>query len=422
MTAGVERGEAAVADALRRLSTHRLLLNHVVDLLDAPEDIPTEGSLAGVPFGVKDLFDLAGRTTLAGSVLRDGPAAHRSADAIRLLEAAGAVPVATLAMDELAHGFTTENDHYGVCLNPYSPERIAGGSSGGSAAAVAAGDVPIALGSDTNGSVRVPASLCGVYGMKPGWGRIPTGGMSPLAPSLDHVGVFAGTAAICRVALEALMTDRCSPPRDRPLRFARLGDDIVARYGGAAARTLLAASSDALGGVPPVAIPSLEHAMSASLIVTAAEGAEAHLDKLRTRRSELGIGVRTGLTAGARLSATALVTASRYRSWLRRTMDRLFTEIDVLLVPSTPIVAPRVADERIDIDGVLRNRNPYLGVFTIPFSLVGLPAVSVPVETGAGLPLGVQLVGRAGSEYRLLDVAAQLEDVLGLSAAPEMTS
>lgn len=415
-------GSRAVSSALDRLAAHRPLLNHVADLLPPPSHVPTGGLLAGVPFGVKDLFDLAGRATVAGSALRDAPVATRSAEAVRLLEDAGAVLVATLTMDEFAYGFTTENPHYGACRNPNDLERTAGGSSGGSAAAVAAGDLPVALGSDTNGSVRVPASLCGVYGMKPTWGGISTRGMSPFAPSLDHVGVFARTAANCRLVLEALRVADVNLVVARDdVRVARVGEEGLAPH---AAREALAAvnvCSEALGGLPAVPFPSFECAMTASLIVTAAEGAAVHLDHLRTRRSDLGFGLRTGLTAGARLPAPALVTASRYRSWLRRTLERLFTTIDVLLLPSTPVVAPRLGDEQIVLGGTPRDRNPYLGVFTIPFSLVGLPALSVPIETGAGLPLGVQLAGRAGSEHLLLDVAERLEGALGLSSLPELT-
>lgn len=387
-------------------------LGHLYEVLD-PAPGTTHGPLAGWSVGVKDNLALAGRTTYAGSAVAWDPRpATRSAHAVELLERAGAHVVATTAMDELAHGFTTSNDHHPACLNPHDPDRTAGGSSGGSAVAVACGDVRVALGTDTNGSVRVPAALCGVVGVKPGFGRVPTGGVVPFARSLDHVGWFTRTVADATAVLDVLLPD--APPAG-PVRVAAVdvsdwaGPDALAATGRAAA---------VLGVTGEVAFPWFEDAMSASLIVTAVEGAEAHRATLLHRRERLGRGVRTGLTAGLWIPGTAYVAAQRYRELLRGRVARLLETADVLLLPTTPVPAPRLDQHRITLgDGREVDREPYLGVFTAPFSILGLPAVSVPA--GEALPLGVQLVGRPDGERGLLEVAARLEGALGATSIGE---
>lgn len=400
-----------------RLSAHASF-GHVLDLLDPDE--PLAGRpLSGMAFGVKDLFDLPGRVTASGSrVYRDGRAAKEPASAVQRLIRAGAVPIATLAMDELAHGFLTMNDHHGVTRNPHDSSRVAGGSSGGSAVAVALGDVPFALGSDTNGSARVPASLCGVYGVKPGFDRISTRGMAPFAPTLDHVGYFAGTAALCRQVLDVLAEGTFPSTPEQP-RMAVLEPALLREWADSDARRVVDLVARTLHITAEVRLPRLEDIMSSALLITAAEGAEVHHDVLVRRRDELGRSARVGLTAGCRIPAPALVTALRYRRRLRAALRRLFDEIDVLILPTTPVAAPALALDQIRIGAHgLKPREPYLGVFTIPFSLVGLPAVSVPVESGLPLPVGVQLVGGPGSEHLLLDIAQRLEGLLGLSPMP----
>lgn len=416
----------AVSVARARLERHRPSFGHVYEVLDGaepcsvPEEPATSRLLDGVPFAVKDLFDLRGRVTRSGAFLsRDDAPAVRSAAAVRRLEAAGAVPVATTAMDEYAHGFTTRNDHFGDCLNPRDPRRIAGGSSGGSAAAVALGDVDLALGSDTNGSGRVPASLCGVYGFKPGFGVVSADGLAPFARSLDHVSWFTASADRAEQALDALAGET-APALEAPrLGYADL-DGAAAPEAGAAV-ALAAAALGAHDGSRVVRLPSLERTLDASLLITAAEGAEVHRRHLRSRRAELGRSARIGLTAGALLPPAAVETARRYRSWLEARYRELFASIDVLVLPTTPVSAPLLAQTTITLgDGRSVDREPYLGLFTAPFSLLGLPALSVPVRT-PGLPVGVQLVGARGAERTLLRLAGELERRAGI-LTPEVTS
>ncbi|GAA2225470.1 amidase family protein [Herbiconiux moechotypicola] len=412
---------ASVTDAAERLAAHREGYGHVYDVLDvaAAARDARPGPLSGVPFAVKDLFDLAGRVTRSGSALTadDAPAA-RSAAVVRALEAAGAVAVGVTAMDEFAHGFTTINDHFGTCRNPHDPARIAGGSSGGSAAAVALGDVPVALGSDTNGSGRVPASLCGVVGLKPGYGVVSTEGMAPFAPGLDHVSWFTDTVERAEAVLDAVAPDTAAATHSP--RVAAAGPQ---GWAGAEALAAVDAALGALGllGSATVELPPLDRTLDASLLITAAEGAEVHHDRLRRDRARFGASARIGLTAGALLPAGALVTAERYRAVLRESYAALFESVDVLVLPTTPVVAPLIGEREVRLgDQGVRGREPSLGVFTAPFSLLGLPAVSVPIRrrrsSGAahdGLPLGVQLAGASGSERTLLAVARMLVERCG---------
>ena len=278
-----------------------------------------ELSLAGVPFAVKNLFDIAGIATLAGSKIeRDATPAARDALLVRRLEAAGAILVGALNMDEYAYGFTTENTHYGATRNPHDLARIAGGSSGGSAAAVAAGQVPLTLGSDTNGSIRVPASLCGTFGLKPTFGRLPRLGTYPFVASLDHLGPFARSSADLALAYDAMqgpaLADpacaRRAPEPARPLLASGIEGLRIAVLGGWFREM---AQPDALGAVDAVALalgtsrlvewPEVERARAAAFLITNAEGAALHLGDLRSRAQDFDPLTRDRFLAGAMLPA-----------------------------------------------------------------------------------------------------------------------
>ncbi|HEV8583525.1 MAG TPA: AtzE family amidohydrolase [Methylomirabilota bacterium] len=384
------------------------------------------GPLAGVPVAVKNLFDVAGLVTLAGSKINAGdPPAARDASAVARLRAAGAVLVGALNMDEYAYGFTTENTHYGPTRNPRDPSRVAGGSSGGPAAAVAAGLVPLTLGTDTNGSIRVPAALCGVFGLKPTFGRVSRAGVVPLAWSFDHVGPFARDVADLAAAFDAIAgpdaLDPACSTRPAATCSAELGGSLeglrIAIAGGHfgrlatdAALAAVARVATALGARREVTLPEPHRARAAAQVITAAEGSAYHHERLRARAADFDPMTRDRLLAAALLPAGAYLRAQRYRAWFRGRVAEVFRDVDVLLAPTTPWEAPAIGapwTTRIgDAEVVTRG---HLGVFTQPLSFIGLPVLSVPIVTPGALPHGVQLVAAPWNEAALFRVAARLE-------------
>ncbi|GBQ30925.1 amidase [Gluconacetobacter sacchari DSM 12717] len=388
-------GPRAVAEAER------------IDRRIAAGDDP--GPLAGVPFGVKDLFDVAGEVTTAGSVvLRESPPATHDAAIVARLRAAGAIPVASLNMDEFAYGFATDNAHYGITRNPHDPARLAGGSSGGSAAAVAAGLLPLTLGSDTNGSIRVPASLCGVWGLKPTFGGVPREGAYPFVASLDVVGPFAGTLDGLRVAYEILAGEPMPAlPAAADLRVARLGGWFGANMSEPLARAIDAVAAH-LGGLETVELPEVARARAASFLISAAEGGTLHLPRLRRQALRYDPATRDRLIAGALLPSGTLVQAHRFRAWFREQVHALFRSVDVLIAPATVGEAPLIDQPTIVVDGQVVSARANLGLYTQPLSLAGVPVLSAPLLGTGGLPLGLQLIAAPGREAALFALAGAL--------------
>ena len=376
------------------------------------------GPLAGVPFAAKNLFDVAGVVTRAGAGVTAGnPPAARDADAVIALERCGAVLVGVTNMDEFAYGFVTENGHDGTTRNPHDRERIAGGSSGGSAAAVGADLVPLSLGSDTNGSIRVPAALCGIFGIRPTLGKVSRRGAYPFVHSSDTVGPFARTSGDLQAAYAALdsgfMPLAALPDGLRSVRLTDYFDTgLVAQARGAVDRVCAA-----LHITQTTALPQADRAREAAYIITAAEAGELHAARLRTRANEYDPATRDRLTAGALMPASWYIRALRFRSWFYERIQQLFERFDVLIAPATPYPATAVGQKMITIDGSASEIRPNLGVFTQPITLAGVPVVTVPVCERGALPVGVQLIGRAGSENLLLALAADLER-RGVAVAP----
>ena len=393
--------------------------------------------LAGVPFAVKNLFDVAGLSTLAGSrIERSRPPAARDAALIRRLEAEGAVLVGALNMDEYAYGFTTENSHYGATRNPHDLARVSGGSSGGSAAAVAAGQVPLTLGSDTNGSIRVPASLCGTFGLKPTFGRLPRTGSYPFVASLDHLGPFARCVADLALAYDAMQ----GADRDDPACAQRAVEAVSAQldHGTAGLRVGVLggwfrgmALTDATAAVDAVALalgttrlvewPEVDRARAAAFIVTCGEGAALHLDDLRQRAADFDPMTRDRFLANALIPAAWLVQAQRVRHWFARRVARVFETVDVLVAPATPCVAPPIGTEWLDVGGQRLPARASMGLLTQPVSCIGLPVVTVPLwglsASAPHMPIGVQLIAAPWREDLCLRVAARLE-AQGICSAP----
>ncbi|MFC0204047.1 AtzE family amidohydrolase [Novosphingobium soli] len=377
------------------------------------------GPLAGVPYGVKDLFDLAGLPTTAGSALRAGAApAVRDAEAVARLKAAGAVVVATLNMDEFAYGFATINATYGTTRNPHDPTRLAGGSSGGSAAVVAAGLLPFALGSDTNGSIRVPASLTGTYGLKPSHGDLPMDGVFPFAESFDDIGPFTRSVEDMALVWQVL-AGREALSSLPAFRVGRLGG----RFRENAEPEQIAAIDALAPEAPLVELPEIARARSAAFLVTAFEGGALHRAALTTDALAFDPQVRDRLLAGALLPEGLYAEAQAFRAEYRAHIEALLADYDVLLAPATPTVAPAIADPRIVIDGALSPARADLGIHTQPISFTGLPALAVPLRRPGRLPLGLQLVGAPGREADLFAFGARLEaaGVTGFTA-PEASA
>lgn len=391
------------------------------------------GPLLGVPFAVKNLFDIAGLPTRAGSKINvEGPRAERDGALVRKLEAAGAILVGGLNMGEYAYDFTGENAHYGPSRNPHNPTRMSGGSSGGSGAAVAAGEVPLALGSDTNGSIRVPSSLCGLFGLKPTYGRLSRAGSFPFVDSFDHLGPIARSAEDLALSFDAMQGWDPDDPvcTDRPadptlprlvegvdgLRIAIAGD-YFARGGEPEAFEAVATVAKALGATKTVVLPQAAAARAAAYVITAIEGAQLHLPRLRTRPQDFDPDTRERFMAGALLPGAWYVKAQRFRRQYRAQVLKLFEEVDVILAPATPCTAPKLGQTMMTLDGVELAVRANLGIYTQPISFIGLPVAVAPLQRPGGLPIGVQLIAKPYNEQAALRVAAHLEKI-GVAAAP----
>lgn len=419
-----------VINAWTEITADRMLRE--ADAIDAQrrrgDDLPP---LAGIPYAVKNLFDVAGHTTLAGAALfQDRPAATQDAWAVSRLSRAGALLSGMLNMDAYAYGFTTENSHFGATRNPHDLARVAGGSSGGSAAAVAAGLVHFALGTDTNGSIRVPASLCGTFGLKPTFGRLSRSGSHPFVASLDHIGPFAR-----RVEDLALVYDMLQghDPQDafqanRPADPAQVGLEVTgqrcALLGGFFstwcdddARDALARAAQALDIHDEVTLPEAELARSAAFILTACEGGNHYLPALRASPARFEPASRERLLAGAMLPAAWYVQAQRFRRHFQQQVLPLFERFDVLIAPATPCTAPRIGQESIRVNGTDLPSRASMGMLTQPISFLGLPVCSVPLATKSGLPIGLQLIAAPFNEAAALRVAFALEQQ-GITLAP----
>ncbi len=372
------------------------------------------GSLAGVPFAVKNLFDIEGIVTLAGSKInRDHPVAGQDAIAIQTLEAARAVLVGATNMDEYAYGFVTENAHYGATPNPRDPSRVSGGSSGGSAAAVAANLVPLALGSDTNGSVRVPAACCGVVGLKPTFGRVSRQGLFLFVSSLDHLGFFSDNVADMAAIWSLFAKNNLKAPLNglEGVKIA-LADDYFQQGAEPEVIEAVTAIAERLGVTKKITIPETVRARAAAYIITASEGANWHLPRLQTRLEDFDPATRDRFLAGALIPSSWYLQAQRFRRWYRDRLREIFSEVDIILTPTIPCIAPQLGVEKMIIDGQELLIRPNLGRFTQPFSFIGLPALSLPIKRSSRLPLGLQIIAAPDREDLILSVARVLEEML----------
>jgi AtzE family amidohydrolase len=390
------------------------------------------GPLAGVPFGVKNLFDVEGLATLAGSKINQTrPPAARDAALIERLERAGAILVGALNMGEYAYDFTGENIHAGASHNPHDVSRMTGGSSGGSGGAVAGRLVPLALASDTNGSIRVPASLCGLFGLKPTYGRLTRARSFPFVASLDHLGPLARSTQDLALAYDAMQ----GPDPEDPACAGRAAEPVGPLLGrgidgltiavaggyfraGASPEAFVAVDrvAAALGANQDIELPEAARARAAAYVITATEGAALHLDRLRTQAHDFDPAVRDRLIAGAMVPAAMVAKAQIFRRWYRDRVLALFEKVDAILAPATPCTAPAIGQKTFVLDGQELPVRANLGIYTQPISFIGLPVVAVPIPL-APLPIGVQIITAPWREDVALRIAHALEQ-MGIAVAP----
>lgn len=441
LAAAIERGELspreAVQDALERIERRDAAYNSFItvraeEALAEADALPEPtGPLHGVPIGVKDVIDVAGtRTTAASKVLADNVA---SADAtvVTRLRRAGAVIVGKLNTHEFAWGASTTSEAFGPAHNPWDTERICGGSSGGSGAAVAARLLPGALGTDTAGSVRIPAALCGVTGIRPTTGRVPNRGVIPVSWTYDTVGPLARTAEDCALLLDVIggpdpgdastttaVGQPCLDGLGRGIEGMRIGvvsylfEDVPIDPRVAAAVEEAIGELERLGAkVEQVDASFLRRAEVVQQLVMLPEAAEAHLPWLRTRLGEYGADVRARLLAGLLLPSSAPVTGQRARRALASEARPLFERFDLLAAPEMPIVASRIGEDPVDVGGQSLPYRLSLIPFNSPWSCLGVPTVSVPCGFVDGLPVGLALTGRRLDEATVLRAAHAYQQV-----------
>ncbi len=372
------------------------------------------GPFHGIPIALKDLFYTQGVPTTAGSlVFRDFVPDH-DAEVVKRLREAGAISMGKTNLHELAYGITSKNPHYGSVVNPLDPNRLPGGSSGGSAAVVAAGLVPMALGTDTGGSIRIPASFCGIAGLKPTYGRVSRHGVLPLAFSLDHVGPLGSCIDDCTLAMNVIAAADFNLPPRTELAGIRVGVpknfffDRVDEEVSAAVLNSVSEMERLGASVSEVQIPDLNEANAAARIVQYAEVAALYVR--HNNAALFGDDVWALIQQGKMIAGHEYVNAQRIRTLFRRDFDALWQNIDVLVAPATPTVAPGL--EEINVRIGTQNENTRMASTRLVRSInyLGEPALSMPCgKTSSGMPVGLQLIGAPFSEPKLLQIGHTLE-------------
>jgi len=380
-------------------------------------------ALRGIPIAVKDLFDVEGILTTAGSIFFSDNIADQDAFVVEKLRQSGAIINGKTNTHEIALGITGNNPHYGTARNPWNKERIPGGSSSGSAIAVATGMALGALGTDTGGSIRIPASLCGIVGFKPTRGRVSTRGVFPLSWNLDHVGPLTKCVKDAAIILQVISAyDAIDPSSIKMLTGDYLGhlvDDMEGRRIAIGSGEFIETADpevlnavreaakvfEAMGcKVEKVNVDWMRDAALANKTITQADGAAVHRDRLKEHPEMFGDDIRRRLEDGAKTTSTEYILARRTQAEVRKRCELFFEAYDLLIVPTTPIAAPTIeGHDAVEQAGRLTR-------FTAPFNLTGLPALSIPCGfTGEGLPIGLQIVSRAWADAKALNAGYAFE-------------
>ncbi|MGH3137994.1 MAG: amidase [Gaiellaceae bacterium] len=401
-------------DRIERLDPH---LNAYISVRAeeafAEAESGARGALYGVPLAVKDVIDVAGTPTTAASRILVDNVPQRDADSVARLRAAGAIILGKLNTHEFAFGATTTSPHFGPARNPWDTDRICGGSSGGSGAAAAADLAAGTLGTDTAGSIRIPACFCGVTGFRPSTGLVSNEGVIPVSSTFDSVGPIARSAEDCSLLLEAIAPQY--EPDESGLGRLRIGvvdalfeqaDPDVAAVASKALEELSALGAS----LETIKAPLLEEAATILQAVMLTEAAQAHLGWLRTRLGEYGADVRARLLAGLLLPSTAHVTGQRARRWYCDRLERLFDPFDLLAAPEMPIVAPRIGEQTVEVNAMSIPYRLCLIPFNSPWALAGLPVLSVPCGFVQGLPVGLALAGRRLQDATVLRVGRAFQE------------
>ena len=398
------------------------------------------GSLHGVPIAVKDIVATRGVRTTSGSRIFADFVPDYDAEVVRRLEKAGAVLLGKTGMHELAYGITSNNPHFGAVRNPWDRDRIPGGSSGGSGAAVAAGICAMAIGTDTGGSIRIPAAFCGVAGFKPTYGAVSKRGVLPLGFSLDHIGPIAASVQDCAITMEAISGFDPNDPTSahRGPEDYSFGPDLSIRGSGlrigrplgayfeklepgvrSALDAVLRTAAEQGAEVVEVRVPDLDEMNAVALTILLGEAAAA-LEPYLKPGAEIGADVKLLLNQGRMLPATAYVNAQRLRSHFVREFASVWRDCDLLLIPATPTVAPRIGQTTVELPDGAEDVRLLTTRCVRAINMLGLPALVFPCGLSDGLPVGAQLVGPAFGDALVLRTGAVLEKALGPLPRPPL--
>jgi aspartyl-tRNA(Asn)/glutamyl-tRNA(Gln) amidotransferase subunit A len=398
--------------ALARASAMDAELSHGID----------RGPLHGIPFAHKDLVYTKGIRTTGGSIIFSGFVPDHDADIAVNLNNAGAVLVGKTNLHEFAYGITSTNPHFGAVRNPWDTERIPGGSSGGSGAAVAAGILPFATGTDTGGSIRIPASFCGVTGLKPTFGLIGKRGVMPLGWTMDHMGPITKTVRDAAVSFHA-MSGRSSgyvPPKNVDIHGVRIGLPVNYYFEkldlevAESVRTAVQTAAAFGARIVDIKVPDIDALNIVGRVLLLAEATSVHRNNLLHRRADIGADVVTLLDQGRLIRGSDYVDAQRLRRIYIREFTKLWSGVDCIFTPTTPTPAPKIGQVTMQVGGVDEDVRLATTRLVRAINVLGIPALSIPCGfTKSGLPIGLQILGAPRAEDMILRIGAAVEDATG---------